>query len=305
MHSNKISANLQNDILKVLRGETISKTELPTAIMKAAKQASIDLGHAFLDEGYLSAERRRDILRRNLAEGLKKCGCTPTTEMINRYEEEASKPVQVDAKKEVAEETKKEEVVDEAVVTETEEETLTESKAKVTQTKDGRYFFEYPGMSATTRAGLMLWVREVFGTNDKTYTSANTKKAYDTLAKHADGINAWMKKNNFGSFANGTHPNYKHLIGYYLKNLKGVNIKGKYDVKNDLGAGKTLKKEEVVDEAASDMMLRSWIRNNYPSADNTKFNKILAAMQKQYNKDPKGYTYGGGFSKVAKDAGIK
>ena len=170
MHSNKISANLQNDILKVLRGETVSKIELPTAIMEAAKQASMDLSHAFLDEGYLSAERRRDILRRNLAEGLKKCGCTPTTEMINRYEEEASKPVQVDAKKEVAEETKK---------------------------------------------------------------------------------------------------------------------------------------EEVVDEAASDMMLRSWIRNNYPSADNTKFNKILAAMQKQYNKDPKGYTYGGGFSKVAKDAGIK
>jgi hypothetical protein len=163
MHSNKISANLQNDILKVLRGETVSKTELPTAIMEAAKQASIDLGHAFLDEGYLSAERRRDILRRNLAEGLKKCGCTPTTEMINRYEEEASKPVQ-------AEETKK---------------------------------------------------------------------------------------------------------------------------------------EEVVDEAASDMMLRSWIRNNHPSADNAKFNKILAAMQKQYSKDPKGYTYGGGFSKVAKDAGIK
>lgn len=92
MHSNKISANLQNDILKVLRGETTTKVELPTSIMEAAKQASMDLGHAFLDEGYLSAERRRDILRSNLAEGLKKCGCTPTAEMIARYEEEASKP---------------------------------------------------------------------------------------------------------------------------------------------------------------------------------------------------------------------
>jgi hypothetical protein len=62
--------------------------------------------------------------------------------------------------------------------------------------------------------------------------------------------------------------------------------------------------ENVLDEA-SDMMLRSWIRNNYPKADNAKFNKIYSAMSKQYKKDPKGYTHGGGFSKVAKDARIK
>jgi hypothetical protein len=61
--------------------------------------------------------------------------------------------------------------------------------------------------------------------------------------------------------------------------------------------------DNALDEA-SDMMLRSWIRKNYPNADNKKFNQILAAMQKQYNKDPKGYTYGGGFTKVAKDAKI-
>lgn len=65
------------------------------------------------------------------------------------------------------------------------------------------------------------------------------------------------------------------------------------------------KKEEVEIEESSDMMLRSWIRNNYPKADNAKFNKIYSAMSKQYKKDPKGYTYGGGFSKVAKDARIK
>lgn len=168
MHSNKISANLQNDILKVLRGETKAKTELPTAIMEAAKQASVDLSHAFLDEGYLSSERRRDILRRNLAEGLKKCGCTPTMEMIASYEEEANKPAQISEKKE-----------------------------------------------------------------------------------------------------------------------------------------EEAKKEEVSVDESSDMMLRSWIRNNYPKADNAAFNKILTAMTKQYKKDPKGYTYGGGFSKVAKDANIK
>ena len=78
MNNNKISAQLQNDIMRVLRGETTQKIELPTAIMEAAKQASVDLNHAFLDEGYLSAERRREILRRNLNEGLKKCVCSPT-----------------------------------------------------------------------------------------------------------------------------------------------------------------------------------------------------------------------------------
>jgi len=62
--------------------------------------------------------------------------------------------------------------------------------------------------------------------------------------------------------------------------------------------------DNVLDEA-SDMMLRSWIRNNYPKADNKKFNQILAAMSKQYAKDPTGYTRGGGFTKVAKDAKIK
>jgi hypothetical protein len=61
---------------------------------------------------------------------------------------------------------------------------------------------------------------------------------------------------------------------------------------------------EILDEA-SDMMLRSWIRNHYPKADNATFNKILSAMSRQYAKDPKGYTHFGGFSKVAKDAKIK
>ena len=95
MNNNKISAQLQSDIMRVLRGETTQKIELPTAIMEAAKQAAIDLNHAFLEEGYGSAERKREILRRNLNEGLKKCGCSPTADMIARFEEEAMKPVEV------------------------------------------------------------------------------------------------------------------------------------------------------------------------------------------------------------------
>jgi hypothetical protein len=97
MNNNKISAQLQDDIMRVLRGETTQKIELPTAIMEAAKQAAIDLNHAFLEEGYGSAERKREILRRNLNEGLKKCGCSPTADMIARFEEEAMKPVETDS----------------------------------------------------------------------------------------------------------------------------------------------------------------------------------------------------------------
>jgi hypothetical protein len=95
MNNNKISAQLQSDIMRVLRGETTQKIELPTAIMEAAKQAAIDLTQAFLEEGYGSVERKREILRRNLNEGLKKCGCSPTADMIARFEEEAMKPVEV------------------------------------------------------------------------------------------------------------------------------------------------------------------------------------------------------------------
>jgi len=166
MNNNKISAELQNDIMRVLRGETKVEIALPQAIMEAAKKAAVDLKQLSLTEGYLSAESKKQVLRNNLNEGLKNCGCTPTADMITRYEEEAMKPVAPVAEEKIEE-------------------------------------------------------------------------------------NA-----------------------------------------------------EELDES-SDMMLRSWIRNNYPKADNAKFNKIYAAMKKQHSKNPKAYTYGGGFSKVAKDAKIK
>lgn len=97
MINNNISVQLQNDIMRVLRGETTEKIELPVAIMEAAKQASLDLHNAFLEEGYSSVERKREILRRNLNEGLKKCNCSPTTDMVTRFEEEAMKPIEADS----------------------------------------------------------------------------------------------------------------------------------------------------------------------------------------------------------------
>jgi len=57
-------------------------------------------------------------------------------------------------------------------------------------------------------------------------------------------------------------------------------------------------------DARDELMMRTWIKNNYPKADNATFNKMLAKMTKEYAKDPKGYTYGGGFRAVAKAAGF-
>lgn len=57
-------------------------------------------------------------------------------------------------------------------------------------------------------------------------------------------------------------------------------------------------------DSRTELMLRTWVRNNFPKASNADFNKILAKMLKQYGKDAKGYTYGGGFSAVARDAGL-
>ena len=100
MNNNKISADLQNDIMRVLRGETKVEIPLPDAIIGAARKAAVELQQLSLTEGYLSSESKRQILRKNLNEGLEKCGCSPTTDMITRYEEEAMKPIAVSEKKE-------------------------------------------------------------------------------------------------------------------------------------------------------------------------------------------------------------
>jgi len=63
-------------------------------------------------------------------------------------------------------------------------------------------------------------------------------------------------------------------------------------------------KAEFAIDARDELMMRTWIKNNYPKADNAAFNKMLAKMTKEYAKDPKGYTYGGGFRAVAKAAGF-
>lgn len=100
MNNNKISADLQNDIMRVLRGETKVEIPLPDAIIGAARKAAVELQQLSLTEGYLSSESKKQILRKNLNEGLEKCGCSPTTDMITRYEEEAMKPIAVSEKKE-------------------------------------------------------------------------------------------------------------------------------------------------------------------------------------------------------------
>jgi hypothetical protein len=63
-------------------------------------------------------------------------------------------------------------------------------------------------------------------------------------------------------------------------------------------------KAEFAIDARDELMMRTWIKNNYPKADNAAFAKMLAKMTKEYAKDPKGYTYGGGFRAVAKAAGF-
>ena len=100
MNNNKISADLQNDIMRVLRGETKVEVPLPDAIITAARNAAVELRQLSLTEGYLSSESKKQVLRKNLNEGLEKCGCSPTTDMITRYEEEAMKPIAVSEKKE-------------------------------------------------------------------------------------------------------------------------------------------------------------------------------------------------------------
>lgn len=137
--NNKISANLQNDIMKVLRGETKVEIPLPNAIINAARTAAAELKQLSLTEGYLSAESKKQVLRKNLNEGLEKCGCSPTTNMIARYEEEAMKPVAEEKVEENAEELDEssEEMVDEAGVAKLKRLAIAHDKAKYGSTRAG------------------------------------------------------------------------------------------------------------------------------------------------------------------------
>ena len=86
MLTQKFNKNLLNDVMKVLSGQTTDKKPIPQELKDAAVNAAAQL--RVLKEGVMSVEFRRDTLRRSLEEGLSKCGCTPSADMINQFEEE-------------------------------------------------------------------------------------------------------------------------------------------------------------------------------------------------------------------------
>ena len=85
MHNSPISKEFYNNIADVLMGKTTKKVELPESLKEAAKAAKAEL--ATLTEGVMVAETKRDILRKHLKEGVAKCGCQLTPEMVTRFDE--------------------------------------------------------------------------------------------------------------------------------------------------------------------------------------------------------------------------
>jgi molybdopterin converting factor small subunit len=85
MHNSPISKDLYNNISNVLMGKTTVKVELPASLTEAAQAAAKEL--RTLTEGTIVAETKRNILRKHLKEGVAKCGCQLTPEMVTRFEE--------------------------------------------------------------------------------------------------------------------------------------------------------------------------------------------------------------------------
>ena len=85
MHNSPISKEFYNNITDVLTGKTTKKVELPESLKEAAKAAKAEL--ATLTEGVMVAETKRNILRKHLKEGVAKCGCQLTPEMVVRFDE--------------------------------------------------------------------------------------------------------------------------------------------------------------------------------------------------------------------------
>jgi len=85
MHNSPISKEFYNNISNVLMGNTTVRVELPESLKEAAKAAKAEF--ATLTEGVMVAETKRDILRKHLKEGVAKCGCQLTPEMVTRFEE--------------------------------------------------------------------------------------------------------------------------------------------------------------------------------------------------------------------------
>jgi len=85
MHNSPISKDFYNNISNVLMGKTTVKVELPASLTEAAQAAAKEL--RTLTEGTIVAETKRNILRKHLKEGVAKCGCQLTPEMVTRFEE--------------------------------------------------------------------------------------------------------------------------------------------------------------------------------------------------------------------------
>lgn len=85
MHNSPISKEFYNQISDVLTGKTSKKIELPESLKEAAKAAATELNT--LTEGVMAAETKRNILRKHLKEGVAKCGCSLTPEMVVRFDE--------------------------------------------------------------------------------------------------------------------------------------------------------------------------------------------------------------------------
>ncbi len=127
---------------------------------------------------------------------------------------------------------------------------------------------------------------DVYRLLETTPSSYNNAKKLDALATEAMRL------------ADIT-PAGKDVSLHELAEMVGQDLEGDRSRASRPGA-----KAEFAIDARDELMMRTWIKNNYPKADNAAFNKMLAKMTKEYAKDPKGYTYGGGFRAVAKAAGF-
>lgn len=85
MHNSPISKEFYNNIADVLMGKTTKKVELPESLKAAAMAAKAEL--ATITEGVMASETKRNILRKHLKEGVAKCGCQLTPEMVVRFDE--------------------------------------------------------------------------------------------------------------------------------------------------------------------------------------------------------------------------
>lgn len=88
MHNSPISKEFYSSITNVLTGKTTTKVELPESLKEAALAAAAEL--KTLNESIMVAETKRSVLRKHLKEGIAKCGCSLTPEMVVRFDEVVS-----------------------------------------------------------------------------------------------------------------------------------------------------------------------------------------------------------------------